>query len=298
MESLRDIRQEIKSTKATQQLMLTMKMISSARIRKAQNLMLEGRPFAHKMAEMIDSLRQDIQAPDSQLRKNSSYRFFDNTGTNKNSVMLILITADKGLCGAFNANLLRETLKWIRANEEKEKYVFIVGKKGRDFLKRLKIPRLHIVGELIGVFPKASYAHATIIRDKILQMGQEKDISAVHIIYNDFKSMASQKLVSKDFLPFDFDEIKGDKDISDITFEPNIMEVFLVLIPRYLGSTLYSFLLESQAAELAARMNAMESASKNAGEIVDSLSVKLNKVRQAAITNELTEIVSGANALN
>lgn len=298
MESLRDIRQEIKATKSTQQIMLTMKMISSARIRKAQQMMLDGRPFAHKMAEMIDSLRKDIQAPDSILRKNSAYRYFDNTDTDKNSVMLILITADKGLCGAFNANALRETLKWIKQNDEKEKYVFIVGKKGRDFLRRLKIPRLHIVGELIGIFPKASYAHASMIKDKILQMGVEKDISSVHIIYNDFKSMASQKLVSKDFLPFDFDEIERDKDISNITFEPSMLEVFLVLIPRYLGATLYSVLLESQAAELAARMNAMESASKNAGEIVDSLSVKLNKVRQASITNELTEIVSGANALN
>lgn len=298
MESLRDIRQEIKSTKATQQIMLTMKMISSARIRKAQNLMLDGRPFAQKMAQMIDSLRKDIQAPDSALRKDPSYRFFDNSQSDKNSVMLVLITADKGLCGAFNANLLRETLKWIKANDEKEKYVFIVGKKGRDFLRRLKIPRLHIVGELIGIFPKASYAHATIIRDKILQIGTEKNISAVHIIYNDFKSLASQKLVSKDFLPFDFDEIEGDQDISNITFEPGMMEVFLVLVPRYLGSTLYSVLLESQAAELAARMNAMESASKNASEIVNTLSVKLNKVRQATITNELTEIVSGANALN
>ena len=298
MESLRDIRQEIKSTKATQQIMLTMKMISSARIRKAQQMMLDGRPFARKMAEMIDSLRKDIQAPDSALRRNSSYRFFDNTDTDKNSVMLVLITADKGLCGAFNAGALRETLKWIRANEEKEKYVFIVGKKGRDFLKRLKIPRLHIVGELIGIFPKASYAHASMIKDKILQIGVEKNISTVQIIYNNFKSMASQKLINKQFLPFDFDEIKGDKDISDFTFEPSMLEVFLVLIPRYLGATLYSFLLESQAAELAARMNAMESASKNAGEIIDSLSVKLNKVRQATITNELTEIVSGANALN
>ena len=154
------------------------------------------------------------------------------------------------------------------------------------------------MGELIGVFPKASYAHASIIKDKILQIGVEKNISSVHIIYNDFKSMASQKLVSKQFLPFDFNEIEGDKDISDITFEPGILEIFLILIPRYLGATLYSFLLESQAAELAARMNAMESASKNAGEIVENLSVKLNKVRQATITNELTEIVSGANALN
>ncbi len=298
MESLRDIKQEIKSTKATQQIMLTMKMISSARIRKAQQMMLNGRPFARKMAEMIDSLRNDIQAPDSELRKNSAYRYFDNSETDKNSVMLILITADKGLCGSFNANALRETLKWLRANEQKEKYIFIIGKKGRDFLKRLKIPRLHVVGELIGIFPKASYAHATMVKDAILQAGTKYNISSVHLIYNDFKSMASQKLVSKDFLPFDFDEIEGDKDISGITFEPSMLAVFLVLIPRYLGATLYTVLLESQAAELAARMNAMESASKNAGEIVDNLSVKLNKVRQATITNELTEIVSGANALN
>lgn len=298
MESLRDLRQEIKAIKSTQQIMLTMKMISSARIKKAQQQMEQGRPFAQKMSVMIDNLRKDIQDPSSEIRSTPAYRFFDNTGTDFNAVSLLLITADKGLCGAFNAVALRAALKWIRDNDAKEKYVFVVGKKGRDFLRRLKLPRLTIMGELIGIFPKASYAHASIIKDALDKLGREKNVSTVDIIYNDFKSMASQTLISKTFLPFNFDEIAGEEDLSDFIFEPNMLEIFLTLLPRYISATVYRFLLESQAAELAARMNAMESAGKNAGEIVDGLSVKLNKVRQATITNEITEIVSGAQALN
>lgn len=298
MESLRDIRQEIKAIKSTKQIMLTMKMISSARIKKAQQQMEEGRPFAKKMAIMIDNLRKDIQNPTSEIHNLPSYRFFDNSQADKNCVGLLLITADKGLCGAFNAVALRSALQWIKANDEKEKYVFVVGKKGRDFLRRLKMPRLHIAGELIGIFPRASYAHASMIKDAFSELSLKKNISSVDLIYNDFKSMSSQNLVSKTFLPFNFDEIPGEEDLSDFVFEPSMMEIFLTLIPRYLSASIYRFLLESQAAELAARMNAMEAASKNAGEIVDSLSVKLNKVRQSTITNEITEIVSGANALS
>ena len=165
MESLRDIRQEIKAIKSTKQMMLTMKMISSARIKKAQQQMEDGRPFAKKMAEMIDNLRKDIQNPSSEIHKLPAYRFFDNSRSDKNSVALLLITADKGLCGAFNAVALRAALKWVRENSDKEKYVFVVGKKGRDFMRRLKIPRLHLAGELIGIFPRASYAHAAMIKD-------------------------------------------------------------------------------------------------------------------------------------
>ncbi|WP_428047851.1 ATP synthase F1 subunit gamma [Candidatus Proelusimicrobium excrementi] len=292
------IRQEIKAIKSTKQMMLTMKMISSARIKKAQQQMEDGRPFAKKMAVMIDNLRKDIQNPSSEIHNLPAYRFFDNSSADKNSVGLLLITADKGLCGAFNAVALRAALKWVRDNSDKEKYVFVVGKKGRDFMRRLKIPKLHIAGELIGIFPRASYAHAAMIKDTFAELSQKYNISTVDLIYNDFKSMASQTLVSKRFLPFDFDEVPGEEDVSDFIFEPSMMEIFLTLIPRYLSSSIYRYLLESQAAELAARMNAMEAASKNAGEIADNLSVKLNKVRQATITNEITEIVSGANALN
>ena len=298
MESLRDIKQQIKAINSTKQMMLTMKMVSSARIRSAQQTMLNGRPFAQKMASLIDNLSKDIQDENNPFRQNKYYRYFDNSLGDPNKVGLLLITGDKGLCGAFNAVTLREALKWIRENKDKEKYVFIIGKKGADFVRRIKMPNLHIVCELINVFPHISYVHASLIKEKLEECTIKENLSKVDLIYNNFKSVASQELVNKTFLPFDFDEIEGEDDLQNFIFEPGIMEVLITLLPRYIGANIYRFLLESQAAELAARMNAMESAANNAQEIADNLSVKLNKVRQEGITNEINEIVSGANALN
>ncbi len=298
MESLRDIKQQIKAINSTKQMMLTMKMVSSARIRSAQQTMLNGRPFAQKMASLIDNLRKDIQDDKNPFRQNKYYRYFDNSLGDKNKVGLLLITGDKGLCGAFNAVTLREALRWIRINKDKEKYVFVIGKKGADFVRRIKMPNLHIVCELINVFPHISYVHASLIKEKLEQCTFEENLSKVDLIYNNFKSVASQELVNKTFLPFNFNEIEGEDDLQNFIFEPGIMEVLITLLPRYIGANIYRFLLESQAAELAARMNAMESAANNAQEIADNLSVKLNKVRQEGITNEINEIVGGANALN
>lgn len=298
MESLRDIKQQIKAINSTKQMMLTMKMVSSARIRSAQQTMLNGRPFAQKMASLIDNLRKDIQDEENPFRQNKYYRYFDNSLGDKNKVGLILITGDKGLCGAFNAVTLREALKWIRENKDKEKYIFIIGKKGADFVRRIKMPNLHIVCELINIFPHISYVHASLIKEKLEECTVKENLSKVDLIYNNFKSVASQELVNKTFLPFDFDEIEGEENLQNFIFEPGIMQVLETLLPRYIGANIYRFLLESQAAELAARMNAMESAANNAQEIADNLSVKLNKVRQEGITNEINEIVSGANALN
>ena len=298
MESLRDIKQQIKAINSTKQMMLTMKMVSSASIRSAQQTMLKVRPFAQKMASLIDNLRKDIQDEENPFRQNKYYRYFDNSLGDPNKVGLLLITGDKGLCGAFNAVTLREALRWIRENKDKEKYIFIVGKKGADFVRRIKMPNLHIVCELINVFPHISYVHASLIKEKLEQCTFEENLSKVDLIYNNFKSVASQELVNKTFLPFNFDEIEGEDDLQNFIFEPGIMEVLITLLPRYIGANIYRFLLESQAAELAARMNAMESAANNAQEIADNLSVKLNKVRQEGITNEINEIVGGANALN
>ena len=298
MESLRDIKQQIKAINSTKQMMLTMKMVSSARIRSAQQTMLNGRPFAQKMASLIDNLRKDIQDEENPFRQNEYYRYFDNTLGDKNKVGLILITGDKGLCGAFNAVTLREALRWIRENKDKEKYIFVIGKKGADFVRRIKMDNLHIVCELINIFPHISYAHASLIKEKLEECTVKENLSKVDLIYNNFKSVASQELVNKTFLPFDFEEIEGETDLQNFIFEPGIMEVLITLLPRYIGANIYRFLLESQAAELAARMNAMESAANNAQEIADNLSVKLNKVRQEGITNEINEIVGGANALN
>ena len=290
MESLRDIRQNIKAIKSTQQIMQTMKMISNARIRRAQDAMTAARPFAKKMYQMVDDLKQDILAmpqPDDAAESWAGRFFINKTGDPK-KVGLLVITGDKGLAGSFNAVILRSALHFLKANQDKEVFVFAVGKKGRDFLARLKMPNLHLVYESVGIFPKVSYAHAELLGEAVLKTYFEQNLGSVTLIYNDFKSLASQNLVEQKFLPFHFEATENKKDESDFLFEPGMLEIFKLLVPR----------LESQAANLAATMNAMDAASKNAGELVAALGVKLNKVRQASITNEILDIVNGAEALN
>lgn len=300
MESLRDIRQNIKAIKSTQQIMQTMKMISNARIRRAQDAMTAARPFAKKMYQMVDDLKQDILAmPQSDDAAESwAGRFFINKTGDPKKVGLLVITGDKGLAGSFNAVILRSALHFLKANQDKEVFVFAVGKKGRDFLARLKMPNLHLVYESVGIFPKVSYAHAELLGEAVLKTYFEQNLGSVTLIYNDFKSLASQNLVEQKFLPFHFEATENKKDESDFLFEPGMLEIFKLLVPRLVKANMYRMLLESQAANLAATMNAMDAASKNAGELVAALGVKLNKVRQASITNEILDIVNGAEALN
>ena len=299
MESLRDIRQNIKAIKSTQQIMQTMKMISSARIRKAQDAMDAARPFAKKMLQMVDDLKQDILAmPEPEDGESWAGRFFVNKTGDAGKIGLLVITGDKGLAGSFNAVILRSVLQFLKEHKDKEIFVFAVGKKGRDFLMRLKMPNLHIAYESVGIFPKVSYAHAELLGEAVLKTYFEQKLGEVVLIYNDFKSLASQNLVEQRMLPFDFEQLQNDKDESDFLFEPGMLEIFKFLVPRLVKANMYRFLLESQAANLAATMNAMDAASKNAGELVTALGVKLNKVRQASITNEILDIVNGAEALN
>ena len=299
MQSLRDIRQNIKAIKSTQQIMQTMKMISNARIRKAQDAMLCARPFAQKMLEMVDDLKQDILAlpqPDDGSETWAGRIFINRTG-DTNKVGLVVITGDKGLTGSFNAVIIRSALAFLREHKDKEIFLFAIGKKGRDFLNRLKMPNLHLVYESVGIFPKVSYAHADLLGDAVLKTFLDEKLGSVTLIYNDFKSLASQTLRQIQWLPFDFEQVQKEKEESDFEFEPGMLEIFKLLVPRLLKANLYRVLLESQAANLAATMNAMDAASKNAGELVTALGVKLNKVRQASITNEILDIVNGAEAL-
>ena len=299
MESLRDIRQNIKAIKSTQQIMQTMKMISSARIRRAQEAMEAARPFAKKMLEMVDDLKQDILAmPQPDEGESWEGRFFVNKTGDPRKIGLLVITGDKGLAGSFNAVILRSVLQFLKEHKDKEIFVFAVGKKGRDFLARLKMPQLHLSYESVGIFPKVSYAHAELLGEAVLKTFFEQKLGSVTLIYNDFKSLASQNLVEQKILPFDFEAIAQDREESDFLFEPGMLEIFKLLVPRLFKANMYRFLLESQAANLAATMNAMDAASKNAGELVTALGVKLNKVRQAGITNEILDIVNGAEALN
>jgi len=301
MESLRDIRQNIKSIQSTEQIMLTMKMISSARIKRAQESMVSARPFSSGMDSLVDDLRKDILSAGNNFEDKNLAKFFAPPPAEQKNIGLILITADKGLCGAFNALLLRAALHFIREHQGQNIKIFAVGKKGRDFISRLKLPNIEMVYESVGIFPKAGYVHANMLGAAVMEKFLGLDLDAVYLIYNDFKSLGAQNLVTGRFLPFDFEFHTGHgtegKEEENFLYEPDKETILLNLIFRRVKASLYRILLESQAAELAARMNAMDAAGKNAGEIASALKLKLNKVRQATITNEITEIVGAVEAL-
>ncbi|MCQ2410688.1 MAG: ATP synthase F1 subunit gamma [Elusimicrobiaceae bacterium] len=300
MESLRDIRQNIKAIKSTQQIMQTMKMISNARIRRAQQAMAAARPFATKMLEMVDdlapqvmSLPQPEDAPETWARQ-----LFINRSADPNKTGLLVITGDKGLAGSFNAVVLRAVMRFIREHQHQQIFVLAVGKKGRDFLARLRLKNLHIVYESVGIFPKISYAHAELLGEAVLKVFLQEKLQEVTLIYNDFKSLASQNLVEQVLLPFAPGVARQKITPAQFEFEPGLLDIFKLMVPRLVKANMYRVLLESQAANLAATTSAMDAASKNAGEIVSALGLKLNKVRQAGITNEILDIVNGAEALN
>ena len=300
MQSLRDIRQNIKAIRSTQQIMQTMKMISSARIRKAQQAMDNARPFAKKMLEMVSDLKQEVLAFPSLQEGEETWaeRFFVNKTGDPSKIGLLVITGDKGLTGSFNAVILRAAVAFLKEHQDQEISVFCIGKKGRDFISRLRHKNIHIVYESVGIFPKVTYAHAELLGEAVMKEFFEKKLSAVTLIYNDFKSMGSQRLAQYEVLPFTLQEETQKKDETEFLFEPGVKEIFRILVPRLMKANMYRVLLESQAANLAATMNAMDAASKNAGELAEALGVTLNKVRQAGITNEILDIVNGAEALN
>ncbi len=300
MESLRDIRQNIKAIRSTQQIMQTMKMISSARIRKAQQAMENARPFAKKMLEMVSDLKEEILAlPQPQDGQESwASRLFVNQTGNPDKIGLVVITGDKGLAGSFNAVILRAVVAFLKEHQHQEVFVFAVGKKGRDFISRFKHKSIRMVYESVGIFPKVTYAHAELLGEAVLKAYFEQNLHSVTLIYNDFKSMGSQRLAQYTLLPFALQSETKKEDETEFLFEPGVKEIFRILVPRLMKANMYRILLESQAANLAATMNAMDAASKNAGELAEALGVKLNKVRQAGITNEILDIVNGAEALN
>lgn len=297
MPSLRDIRKHIGSVKSIKQLTYAMKMVAAARIKRAQNSILASRPFATEMEHMIADLYSEMETED--FNASPAHGLFESR-KRANTAGLVLITSDKGLAGSFNTNLLKSALTWIRANRGGRIRVICVGRKGRDFMKRLKGVDLEVASEMVGIFPKVSYVHANLLAEHIARLYADPGVGSVTLIYNEFKSLVAQRVVSVDLLPLrkHILEMSGQAGgFKDFDFEPDKIKLLEALLPRYIGAQLYRVLLESQAAELAARMNAMESASKNASELIEGLTLKLNKMRQSMITTELNEIVGGAEAL-
>jgi len=296
MASLRDIRKHIASVKSIKQITYAMKMVAAARIKKAQGSILASRPFAVEMDRLIADLYSELG---SEALDGSAARELFEERPAGGTLCLVLVTADKGLCGSFNTNLLKAAAGWLRENRGRKVCVLAVGRKGRDFLKRLKGLDLELAHEMVGIFPKAGYVHAQLLAEAILKLYGERPVESVTLLYNEFKSMMTQKIVADQLLPLKKHILEHGEARrgADFSFEPRKAELLGALLPRHISAQLYRMLLESQAAELAARMTAMESASKNASELIDGLTLKMNKTRQAMITTELNEIVSGAEAL-
>ena len=303
MASLRDIRRKIKSVKSTEQITRAMKMVAAARMRRSQGAILSARPFAVKMEGLIrdlDAVYHARGAADAGCPE--SVRGFLESPAD-GPAGLILITGDKGLCGAFNTTLLRAALDWLRARERRKTYLAVVGRKGRDFARRLLGADCEVVTELVGIFPKVGFHHAEVLGKAVLDAYLGKRLAGWDVIYNEFKSAAQQRLVRTTLLPVAQFETEvpaipsGGRRTADFSFEPDYARLLQALLPRHIKAQLYRMLLESQAAELSARMNAMDAASKNAAELRESLNVAANRQRQGMITKEIAELVGGAEAL-
>ena len=296
MASLRDIRRKIKSVKSTEQITKAMKMVAAARMRRSQAAILAARPFAVKMEELIRDLHAVHRARDAEGECPEGVRDFFEAPAG-GPAGLILITGDKGLCGAFNTTLMRAALDWTREQERRRRYLAVVGRKGRDFARRLRGSGCEVLFEMAGIFPKVGFHHAEMLGKALIDAYREKGLARWDVVYNEFKSAAQQRLVRETFLPaarFDSDDAPLSADCG---FEPDYARLLQALLPRYIKAQLYRMLLESQAAELSARMNAMDAASKNAAELRESLDVAANRQRQAMITKEIAELVGGAEAL-
>lgn len=294
MPNLLDIRRRLKSVKNTQQITKAMKMVSAAKLKRAQDRVVTARPFANKMADVLSGLAdrtdEDFHHPLLDARGDERY-------------LLVLVTADKGLCGAFNTNLIKAAQAFINENSGKQIEIVAVGRKGRDFFRRRNA---NVSNEYVGLTGKGrvEFSEALeVARDVIKRFTEDEGIDKVFIIYNEFRSVLSQRVVTEQLLPVareaeatDATAAGGAVSLVDYIYEQPAEEIFSRLLPRLVETQIFRALLESVASEHGARMTAMDSASKNARELIDSLTLNMNRVRQAAITNEIIEVVSGASA--
>jgi F-type H+-transporting ATPase subunit gamma len=284
MPSLLDIRRRIRSVKNTQQLTKAMKMVSAAKLRRAQERVLSARPYANQLKNVLGSLAgklENIEHPLLEARP-------------EERILTILVTADRGLCGGFNSNIIKAGQNFLADNGGKDLRMFSVGRKGRDFFKRRPV---NIVCEYVNFFGKLDVSHARDIAQQVVEMYTNAEVDAVYLIYNEFKSVIQLRIVVEKLLPLGADvQASPAQSTVDYIFEQSPQEILNRLLPRYVEIQIFRALLESAAAEHGGRMAAMDAASRNAGEMIDLLTLNMNRVRQAAITREIIEVVSGAGA--
>ena len=286
MANLKEIKRRIQSVKNTQQITKAMKLVAASKLRKAQQAILDARPYAIKMMDVINHLA---------ARCNSDLHPLLDDREGKRTLLLI-ITSDKGLCGGFNGSIIRKTAQYLKDNDQNENSLIVAGKKGNDIFSNRPVT---IVEDLVGWTKDFDYLKAQAIGENLATMFSENKIDKVLIVYNEFKSVMQQEVVVEQLLPVVPEKVEQGKDsvAMDYIYEPDEETILNVLLKRYVADVVYRAFLESSASEHGARMTAMDSASRNAGEMIDGLTLTYNKARQAYITKELIEIVNGAEAL-
>ncbi|MGB2779384.1 MAG: ATP synthase F1 subunit gamma [Candidatus Acidiferrum sp.] len=287
MPTLLDFRRRIRSVKNTQQITRAMKFVAAARLRRAQEAALAARPYAKELARVLRSIMSRIDQPEHPLLARRP----------EEKILVVVMTGERGLAGAFNSNILRKANEFFRSHKGKKISVIPVGKKGRDSLKKAGF---HFPAEYINVLARVNFGTARDISSVVTELYTKQEADSVYIVFSEFKTVMTPNLVLEKLLPVEAlgasEESAEEKATAQIDYIYEQPKELLLdrLLPRYIETQVLRAMLESSAAEHAARMTAMESATKNAGDVIEALTLHMNKVRQAAITKEIIEIVSGA----
>jgi F-type H+-transporting ATPase subunit gamma len=282
MANLKEIRNRISSVSSTMKITSAMKMVSAAKLKKAQDAIVAMRPYSNKLTGILQDLSSSID---------SDNIFIQNRSTNKN--LIVCITSNRGLCGGFNSNIVKECINIAEKQKNKEIAFFCLGKKGSDLLSK----KYNVVLTNNKIFDNLSFENVKEVAEILIKKFVEKEFDTIQIVYNRFKNAATQIVTNEKFLPITPVDDQQDNNLQYI-FEPSKLEIVNELIPKSLRTQLFKALRDSYASEHGARMTAMHKATDNATELRDQLKLTYNKARQAAITNEILEIVGGAEALN
>ena len=289
MATLLDFRRRIRSVKNTQQITRAMKFVAAAFLRRAQEAALSARPYAKELARVLRSIMSRIEAPEHPLLAHRP----------EEKILVVVLTGERGLAGAFNSNILRKASDFLRSKKGKKVSLIPVGKKGRDAFRKAGF---HIPAEYVNVLARVNFGTARDIASVVTDRYAKEEVDAVYIVFSEFKTVMTPNLVLEKLLPVEAmraDEESASEQASaqvDYIYEQPKEALLDRLLPRYIETQILRAMLESSAAEHAARMTAMESATKNAGDVIEALTLHMNKVRQAAITKEIIEIVSGASS--
>ncbi len=287
MPTLLDFRRRIRSVKNTQQITRAMKFVSAARLRRAQEAALAARPFAKELVRVLRSTMARIESPQHPLLAKRP----------EERILVLVLAGERGLAGAFNANILKTAGEFIRSKKGKKIVTIPIGKKGRDMLRKTG---MEFAGEYVNVLARVDFGIAREIANLVTDLYRRESVDAVYMVFSEFKNVLAPRLTVEKLLPVEAiesgEETPAEAECAqiDYIYEQPVEQILDRLLPRYVETEVLRSMLESSAAEHAARMTAMEAATKNAGDVIDALTLYMNKVRQAAITKEIIEIVSGA----